>query len=120
MVGHQLDDEPNLYIGNGCFSPFPSILNWWALGFQVELDFPLKKGSIWFLKWGYKRDPRSIWLLKHQAPVLRKQKKHVAGQFDCDGEVRKRNEKVWIIYIYIPIFFINTISFFLNKQYLLV
>ena len=28
MVGHQLDDEPNLYMGNGWKSPFPSIYKW--------------------------------------------------------------------------------------------
>ena len=36
MVGYQLDDEPNLYIGNGWKSPLPPILNWLALGFQDE------------------------------------------------------------------------------------
>ena len=35
LVGNQLDDEPNLYIGNGWKSPFPSIYKWLALGFQV-------------------------------------------------------------------------------------
>ena len=35
MVGHQLDDEPNLYMGNGWKSPFPSIYKWLALEFQV-------------------------------------------------------------------------------------
>ena len=32
MVGYQLDDEPNLYIGNGWKSPFPSIIKWLAFG----------------------------------------------------------------------------------------
>ena len=31
----QLDDEPNLYIGNGWKSPFPSIYKWLALGFPL-------------------------------------------------------------------------------------
>ena len=34
MVGCQSDDEPNLYVGNGGKWPFPSILNWWALGLE--------------------------------------------------------------------------------------
>jgi len=37
MVGYQLDDETNLYMGNGCESPFPSIQKWLELGFQVSL-----------------------------------------------------------------------------------
>ncbi len=36
MVGYQLDDEPNLYMGNGWTSPCPSTLNW-LFGFQVAV-----------------------------------------------------------------------------------
>ena len=36
---HQLD-EPNLYIGNGWKSPFPSIYKWLALGFQEPFRAP--------------------------------------------------------------------------------
>ena len=35
MVGYQFDDEPNLYIGNGCFNKHP-IKNS-CLGFQVVI-----------------------------------------------------------------------------------
>ena len=38
----QLDDEPNLYIGNDWKSPFPSILNWLSTGFQVQLQDTLQ------------------------------------------------------------------------------
>ena len=37
MVGYQLDDEPNLYMGNGWKSPFPSTLNWLSTGFQEDI-----------------------------------------------------------------------------------
>ena len=35
LIFRQLDDEPNLYTGNGWKSPKTSTLNWLALGFQV-------------------------------------------------------------------------------------
>ena len=38
----QLDDEPNLYIGNGWKSPFPSTLKWLSTGFQVQLQDTLQ------------------------------------------------------------------------------
>ncbi len=36
MVVYQLDDEPNLDIGNAFKSPFPSIFNWLEMGFQEQ------------------------------------------------------------------------------------
>ena len=36
MVGHQLDDEPNLYIGNGCLNKHPFKTD--CLGFLVLVD----------------------------------------------------------------------------------
>ena len=36
MVGYQLDGEPNLDIGNGWKSPFPSIYKWLEMAFQAK------------------------------------------------------------------------------------
>ena len=50
MLGYQLDDEPNLYMGNRCFTKHPFRTG--CLEFQVHILFfdnhilPLKKGNL--------------------------------------------------------------------------
>ena len=46
---YQLDDEPNLYRGNGWKSPFPSIFNWLALGFQVTVTMKILLSNIKYI-----------------------------------------------------------------------